>query len=156
MGFVIYVDGSCQGNPGPGGFGAVVVKDGIAINAYKERFDNTTNNRMEMRAIIWALENYGIPDNKMDIPIVYSDSAYCVNSFNTWIKGWATNGWKRAKNKPLENLDLIKKYYQLINNGYSIDLRKVQGHSGIRYNELADRLATDKITVEEALKIREL
>lgn len=137
---VIYVDGSCKGNPGPGGFGVVVLNDkGDIINQYQEFCENTTNNREEMKAIIWALENYGkcVPSI-----IVYSDSAYCVNTFNIWMKNWKVNGWKRPKGQQVENLDLVKKYDKLINEGYLIDLQKVKGHADNEFNNLADKLAT--------------
>lgn len=144
----IYTDGSCSGNPGPGGFGVVVVKDNRVIKSHQEQENSTTNNRMEMKAIIWALENYGSPKDRIimdSTPIVYSDSAYCVNSFTNWIKGWKANGWTRAKGKKLENLDLIKRYDELTCQGYKIDLRKIAGHAGHEWNEMADGLATGRI-----------
>lgn len=148
----IYTDGSCLGNPGPGGFGVIVVDDnGIVIAAYTEREPKTTNNRMEMSAIIYALENYGAKDGDFFAPIVYSDSAYCVNSFTSWIKGWKANGWTRAGGKNLENLDLIKTY-DMLSKDYRIDLRKIKGHDGELYNELADALATGRMTSEEILR----
>lgn len=145
----IYTDGSCRGNPGPGGWGAIVITDGIITAATSSQSPHTTNNQMEMSAIIWALEYYG--KNEL-IPIVWSDSAYCVNTFNTWMWNWKNNGWKRAKNKPIENLDLVKRYFDLINQGNRIDLRKIQGHAGIYYNELVDKLAKGEITIEEIMK----
>ena len=158
----LYVDGACSGNPGPGGFGAVVVEyedspeNGSVIRTYSEKSDSTTNNRMEMSAIIWALENYGNWHNKGNKyllpPIVYSDSAYCVNSFTNWIHGWKANGWTRAKGKKLENLDLIKRYDELTTQGYTIDLRKIAGHAGHKWNEMADDLAVGRITSEEMLR----
>ena len=103
---------------------------------------------MEMTAIIWALEHYG----NVSGTIVYSDSNYCVNTFNTWMWGWKNNGWKRPKNQPVENLDLVKQYDALIQRGNRIILQKVPGHSGIKYNEIADGLATGRLTPEEVLK----
>ena len=149
----IFVDGSCKGNPGPGGFGVVICqgewgdnpKDYKIINAYQERCSQTTNNREEMKAIIWTVENCGEAD-----PIIYSDSAYCVNTFSKWMYGWRDNGWKRPKNQPVENLDLVQKYYAL-SQTHNITLMKVPGHSGVLYNELADQLATGKITTEEVM-----
>ena len=144
----VYVDGSCRGNPGPGGWGAVVIEDGKIINAYSMRDGLTTNNRMEMTAILWATAGYGDLN-----PVVYSDSAYAVNTFNTWMWNWKNNGWRRARNQPIENLDLVQKYDNLIRQGYRIDLRKVAGHSGVKWNEIADQLATGAITSEEAMKL---
>lgn len=141
-----YVDGSCKGNPGPGGFGVVVLEDEKVINAFSMQEVQTTNNRMEMSAILWALAAYGDLN-----PIVYSDSAYAVNTFNTWMWNWKSNGWKRPKNKPVENLDLVQKYDNLISKGYKIDLRKVTGHSGVQWNEVADALATGRMTIKEII-----
>lgn len=147
----IYTDGSCRGNPGPGGFGVIVVENDVVIDAYQAHHNQTTNNRMEMEAIIYALENYG--GNKEDFftPIVYSDSSYCVNSFTNWIKSWKANGWTRAGGKKLENLDLIRTY-DTLSRDHEIDLRKIKGHAGEIYNELADALATGRMTVEEVLR----
>lgn len=156
----IYTDGSCHFNPGPGGFGVVVYEswDGVhwvIIDAYQEKECNdTTNNRMEMKAILWALKNYGDGHlgNGCIIPTVYSDSAYCVNTFNDWIWKWKANGWKRPKGKPVENLDLVMAYDKLISMGYKMRLIKVSGHTGEEGNELADKLATGRIKVEDIIK----
>ena len=86
-------------------------------------------------------------------PIVYSDSAYCVNTFNDWMFRWASNDWIKSDGNSPENLDLIQAYYDFYNKGYRIDLRKIKGHVGHKYNELADKLATGKISEEEAIKI---
>lgn len=153
---ICYTDGSCRGNPGPGGYGAIVLETwdildhAIPINATAERSPSTTNNREEMKAIIWVMRNYG---KDFPMPIVYSDSAYCVNSFTLWLDGWRRNGWVRAGNKPLENKDLIQEYDRLWQEGYRIDLHKVPGHAGIQWNEVADALATERMTIEEALKL---
>lgn len=148
----IYTDGSCRGNPGPGGFGVIVVEDDKVIAAYQEQHSSTTNNRMEMSAIIYALENYGAKEGDFFAPIVYSDSSYCVNSFTNWIKNWKANGWVRAGNKSLENKDLILEYDRLTTKeGLRVDLRYVKGHNGTLFNELADQLATGKITEQQVL-----
>lgn len=109
---------------------------------------------MEMSALLWALKHYGGEehrDNGFLIPIVYSDSMYCVNSFTNWIRGWKANGWVRAGNKPLENLDLIKEWDRLCGEGYKIDLRYIKGHNGEVWNEIADRLATGQISPQQVL-----
>lgn len=109
---------------------------------------------MEMGALIWALKNYGGPEHREKgflVPVVYSDSMYCVNSFTNWIKGWKANGWVRSGNKPLENLDLIKEWDRLCNEGYQIDLRYIKGHSGEIWNEIADKLATGQISPQQVL-----
>ena len=106
---IAYSDGSCRRNPGPGGFGTVIleswdhtVENAVVKDAYSERCPQTTNNREEIKAILWIMRKYG---KEHPVPIVYSDSTYCVNSFTLWITGWKERGWKRAGNKPLENLD---------------------------------------------------
>ena len=149
---VIYTDGSCSKNGSinnNGGFGVVVVKDEHLIATYSKMSQNTTNNKEELKAILYALIQYGDEPNV----VVYSDSNYCVNTFTKWMYSWQRNGWKKADNKTPENLDLIKTYYDLTTTGErTIDLRKIQGHSGHIWNELADQLATGKISPEEAMK----
>ena len=81
----------------------------------------------------------------MDVPIVYSDSNYCVQTFNDWMFRWAALGWVKSDKKTPENLDLIQAYYEWYLKGYRIDLRKVKGHAGHKWNEMADGLATGKI-----------
>ena len=140
---IIYTDGSCQKNPGPGGFGVVVLDDNEnLIRQYSERCENTTNNREELKAILWAFLKYGNKENQI---IIYSDSAYCVNTLTNWMFSWEKNNWKKSDNKTPENLDLIKPFFKHLQNGFFIDLRKVKGHAGNKWNELADQLATGKI-----------
>lgn len=133
-----YVDGSCLGI-GNGGFGIVGFENEKLTFAYSKRNENTTNNREEIRAILYVLLNYGY-----DNPIVYSDSAYCVNTFTSWIYNWESRGWLKGDNKPPENLDLIQAFWELLKTGRKIQLKKVKGHIGILGNELADALATGK------------
>lgn len=169
---IIYTDGSARGNgrkDAQGGFGVVVCDGWQAkeenyrlLQVYQEQESGTTNNRMEMKAILWALENFGNPGSHVVrspsgeelmatslTPIVYSDSAYAVNTFTNWIHGWKRNGWVRAHNKPIENLDLVKKWDELTGKGYRIELRHCTGHSGNKWNELADGLATGRFKVNE-------
>lgn len=144
-----YVDGSCRANgkkDAAGGFGVVGLDNGTVCLAYAKRNSPTTNNREEMRAILYVLLNYG----KLN-PIVYSDSAYCVNTFNNWMYSWQRNGWLKGDNTPPENLDLIQAYWGLLGTGRRIQLIKTQGHKGIVGNELADQLATGKISPKEVL-----
>lgn len=161
----IYTDGSCRGNGkinNSGGYGFVVVEywdipeNGVVIDAYQmDAFGDTTNNREEIKAILHVLKKYGKYDNGdwiNDIPIVYSDSAYCVNTFTNWMYGWARNNWIKSDKKVPENLDLIQEYYEIEKENIKIDLRKISGHDGHLWNEIADSLATGKITAEEVLK----
>ena len=156
---IIYTDGSAHPNPGPGGFGVIVLDNDEKIQyIYNKQFEKekVTNNQMELKAILYAFLNYGVNINTNEftnnIPIIYSDSNYCVQTFNSWMFGWANNGWVKSDKKTPENLDLIKAYYDWYQKGYRIDLRKVKGHNGVKWNELADLLATGKISSEEAMK----
>ena len=140
---IIYTDGSAHPNPGPGGFGVVVCNDNNdIIHLYSKQTNNTTNNREEIKAILWSLLTYGKSNEEV---IVYSDSNYCVQTFTSWMFGWARNGWVKSDKKIPENLDLIQAYYNALNEGYKINLKKVKGHAGNKYNELADGLATGKV-----------
>lgn len=146
---VIYTDGACSGNGGPnskGGFGVVVVgDDGQIIKVYHKHCENTTNNREELKAILWAMWNYG---NKTNPPTVYSDSAYCVNSLTNWVWGWMKNGWTKSDGGPVQNADIMSTFVELWRAGYQINLVKVKGHAGNVYNEMADKLATGKTQIK--------
>ena len=142
----IYTDGSCKGNgtkKSSGGF-AVIVTDNseTIIETYSHYESNTTNNIMEMKAVLWAMYKYGSKDKP---PIVFCDSAYVVNTFNDWMFKWAENGWKKSNNQTPENLNLISAYYNHYNKGFRINLKKVKGHANIYFNELADKIATKEI-----------
>ena len=143
----IYTDGSAgPTNPGPGGFGVVIVEDDVLSGIYAEEFEQTTNNRMEMQAILYAYKNYGVEQGVgTKYPVVYSDSSYCVNTFNDWIFGLRTRGLKKANNQTPENMDLLLEFMELFDKGLRIDLRKIKGHAGHKYNELADKLAKREI-----------
>lgn len=149
-----YTDGSCTNNGkmnAKGGYGIVGVDDNEKVRFVHAKSENdTTNNRQELKAILYVMLNYGEKcDDWGQPPIVYSDSAYCVNTFNEWMFNWAKNNWIKSDKKVPENLDLIKAYYDWYKKGYRIDLRKIKGHNGNKWNELADQLATGKITEEE-------
>ena len=144
---IIYTDGSSKGNPGPGGFGVVILDDNENLISYHSEYcQQTTNNREELKAILWAFLQFGelaAADN--EIPVVYSDSAYAVNTFNSWMFNWEKNGWIKSDKKIPENLDLIKPFYEYWQRGFRIELKQVKGHNGNKWNELADKLATKKI-----------
>lgn len=151
----IYTDGSAHPNPGPGGYGVAVVNESnqlIYARSHQTQ-EETTNNREELKAILWTMLNYGSIWGTA--PIVYSDSAYCVNTLNDWMFGWAKRGWIKSDKQTPENLDLIQAYYDWYQKGYRINLQKIKGHAGHEWNELADRLATGAMTAEEAMKNRE-
>ena len=145
---IIYTDGSAHPNPGPGGFGVVVLDNNEnLLYTYSKQCGETTNNREELKAILYTFLNHGVQINDWNnnVPIVYSDSNYCVQTFNDWMFKWANNGWIKSDKKVPENLDLIQTYYDWYQKGYRIDLRKVKGHSGQKWNEIADGLATGKV-----------
>lgn len=159
----LYTDGSCRGNgkvESTGGFGVVVVgvnEDGEKLlEVYSKQCSQTTNNKEELKAILWAMLKYGnnpFSSEWGSPPFVYSDSSYCVNTFNDWMFKWANNNWIKSDKKIPENLDLIQAYHSHYSKGYRINLQKIKGHAGDKWNELADQLATGNITEEEAYRI---
>ena len=143
----IYTDGSAHPNPGPGGFGVVVFDDeDNYLKSLSEQVQYTTNNEMELKAILFALKIFGAQANQDFIqpPTVYTDSAYAYNIYTNWMYNWAKNDWLKADGKKPENLEIIKDYFNESKNKI-IDLRKIAGHSNILGNELADKLATGKL-----------
>ena len=146
-----YVDGSSKGNPGPGGFGVIELDtciretynsyvESYSLNyEYAEYFDYVTNNQMELKAILHVLKLAAAhPEEGY---IIYSDSAYAVNSINDWIRGWAANGWVNSRKVTVENVDLMQEIYKYIDLDNYL-LRKIHGHDGELGNELADAAAT--------------
>ena len=158
---IIYTDGSTHPNPGPGGYGVIVLDDNEnLLYTYSKQYENekVTNNEMELKAILYSILKFGVNINNtnnfiQDIPVVYSDSNYCVQTYNQWMFNWANNNWIKSDKKVPENLEIIQAYYDWYQKGYRIDLKKVKGHSNIKWNEVADKLATGKITTEEVYKI---
>lgn len=144
----IYTDGACSGNPGPGGYGVVVVRDGKIIKAQQHFKAETTNNEMELAAILWAV--ISSINEKWEKPICYSDSAYAVNSLTNWMYGWKEKNWFKSDNQKPKNLDLIQ-LYDLYKGNNIISLVKIKGHKGIIGNELADKLATNTIKPEDII-----
>lgn len=146
---VWYTDGACSANGtdrAKGGFGVVCVDADTdeLIYQYQEFHEGTTNNRMEMMAIIHAVKQaYANPFTRF-IPLIRSDSLYAVNTFTSWMYSWQRNGWKRSGNKTPENLDLVQEYYLLQERGFIANLEHVKGHAGNKWNEYCDALATGK------------
>ena len=139
---IYYTDGSCRGNPGPGGWGVVSLDKDVIKEFYSGTENYTTNNRMELTAILFVTRIAA--ENPHTNYIIYSDSAYCVNAINNWMRGWAANGWKNSKNRTIENEDLIKLLWSYFSKPFfNVEVRKVVGHGNILGNELADRLATN-------------
>ena len=137
---ILYTDGACSGNPGVGGWGAVLMY-GAAEKRISGSEAETTNNRMEMTAVIEGLKCLKEP---CEVEI-YSDSAYTVNAFNNgWLYGWLKNGFKKADNKPVLNEDLWRELAELTR-AHKVTFIKVKGHADNEYNNICDKLATDAI-----------
>ncbi len=132
----IFTDGSSDPNPGPGGWGAVKVVDGEIIEQRAGRAGQTTNNRMELTALIEAFKM----THEDEEVAVFSDSQYCVKTVNEWAAGWEKRGWKR-KTGPIENLDLVKELYALAQSRPQARVEWIRAHAGSRWNEYADALA---------------
>lgn len=136
----IYTDGACSGNPGPGGWGSILMYKGNQkeISGGKE---DTTNNVMELTAVIEGLKLLKFPCKVK----LYSDSAYVVNAFNQkWIYGWLKNGWKNASKEPVKNKELWQELYDLTK-VHEVEFIKVKGHSDNEYNNRCDELARNAI-----------
>ena len=140
MKYVVYTDGACSGNPGPGGWGAVILDEEKNKTSISGKEKATTNNRMELMAPIMALRKI----KKSSKIIIYTDSTYLKNGITTWIKNWKINGWKSASKKPIKNKDLWVTLSKL-SEEQSIDWKWIKAHTGNKYNEIADKLATNAI-----------
>ena len=137
---VIYTDGGCHGNPGPGGWGCVVI-DGENVRKLSGGEKQTTNNRMELSAAIEALQAVALEGRKI---VVYSDSQYVKNGITSWIKNWKKNGWRTAAKKPVLNQDLWVQLDTLYNS-LDVEWKWVKGHAGVEYNEVCDQLCQMEI-----------
>jgi ribonuclease HI len=132
----IYTDGACSGNPGPGGWGAVLVYNGVEKELSGSE-ENTTNNRMEMTAVIEALQALKEPCKVK----LTTDSKYVCDAINKgWVYSWKKRGWKKADKKPALNSDLWEKMLVLISK-HEVEFIWVKGHNGHHYNERCDELA---------------
>jgi ribonuclease HI len=136
----IYTDGACSGNPGPGGWGAVLM-----FGEHRKEISgaeaSATNNRMELTAAIEALRRLKEPCRVR----LYSDSAYLVNCFRQgWMKGWIRNGWRNSKGQPVENRDLWETLWKLMQI-HEVEYIKVKGHSDNEWNNHCDELAREAI-----------
>ena len=158
MKVTMYTDGAARGNPnGPGGYGTILQyvdsKGQVHMREYSAGYEKTTNNRMEMMAVITGLEALNRPC-EVD---VYSDSQYVVNAFNQhWIEGWKKRGWKRSGNKPVLNMDLWQRMLKAME-PHQVRFHWVKGHAGHPENERCDFLATSAadgtdLLIDENLK----
>lgn len=162
----IYTDGACSKNPGPGGYAFIILSsDGIILLRVSGGEKHTTNNRMELKAIVRALEhldeprehlNYRLPYDKNEMSVtIRSDSAYCVNAVKQgWIHVWNNNGWKTKEDNEVKNKELWQRLLELISQKHlKVTFEKVKGHSGDKYNEMVDKAAKNVI---QRLKEEEL
>ena len=142
---VIYTDGACSGNPGPGGWGTILMYKNVKkeISGYME---NTTNNIMEITAVIEGLK---LLKYECEVEI-YSDSAYVVNAFNNhWIEGWRKKNWINSSKEPVKNKELWQELYDLTKQ-HDVKFIKVKGHSDNEYNNRCDELA--RLAIKENSK----
>ena len=140
----VYTDGGCSGNPGPGAWAFVIATDGEPIRRSGGTRE-TTNNRMELSAVIKALEYVsGRPSLRSETIEVFTDSQYVKKGMTEWIKKWQLTGWKSSTKKPVKNQDLWKRLLAL-SDGFAIRWNWVPGHSGLKLNELCDSLVGQKI-----------
>ena len=134
----LFTDGACRGNPGPGGWGSIVVEGKVLVAELGGSEKTTTNNRMELMAAVKGLEHAAKGSNV----IIYTDSSYLINGITKWIHGWKKNGWRTSDKKPVKNLELWQAL-DLAVARHVIDWRWVKGHNGDAMNERADELANE-------------
>ncbi len=134
----VFTDGASEGNPGPGGWGAVHVKDGEIIDQAHGSEPHTTNNKMELAALIAGLGMLDVDSTQT----VYTDSQLIVNIVTTWAEGWKARGWTKKSSGPIANLELVKEAYDLYTQRPNVGLQWIKAHNGQRWNEYADALAT--------------
>ena len=141
MKYIIYTDGACSGNPGPGGWGAIILDEKENQISLSGKEKSTTNNRMELMAPIMALKKI----KKSSEITIYTDSTYLKDGITIWINNWKKNGWINSNKKPVKNKDLWVNLNNLTKKKI-IFWKWVKAHSGNKFNELADKLATEAIS----------
>lgn len=145
----IYTDGSSLGNPGKGGWGYVVVENEKIISELGGYDKDTTNNKMEIKAVIEALRYINKNYKEQNISIV-ADSNYVLLGITSWIHNWQKNGWKTANKKPVLNQELWQELWDLKEKSTSkINWQKIKGHAGHIFNERADEIATSKASLQK-------
>jgi len=142
----IYTDGACLGNPGPGGWAAIIIENGQE-RVFSGNDNMTTNNRMELLAIIKALESI---NENLEL-IIYTDSKYVINGITSWIKNWEANSWKNSTKQPVKNVDLWKKL-DMNAKKHNIEWIWVKGHSGNFFNEKVDEIARGQAQMLKSVK----
>lgn len=150
----VYTDGACSNNPGPGGWGALFLNKNSCEELSGHEI-STTNNRMELMAVVESLKKISDDNNKRRLTRaydIYSDSAYVVNSIvNGWVDVWKKNGWVTTRGEDIKNRDLWEKYLEYhkrcLQQGLLIKIIKVKGHAGNSFNEHVDALAKEEVTL---------
>ena len=139
MKYIIYTDGACSGNPGPGGWGAVIFDELKKQHNISGKDKDTTNNRMELMAPIMALKKI---KSESDV-VIFTDSTYVKNGITEWVKKWEKNGWKSSNKKPVKNKDL---WIKLDNScqKHKVHWKWVKAHAGNKFNNLVDQLAVSQ------------
>lgn len=145
----IFVDGACSENPGPGGWAAVFNTD-TECKTISGHEQNTTNNRMELMAVVRAMEKVHKNGSRKNRYEMFSDSAYVVNSINNgWVDAWNANGWKTTRREDIKNKDLWARYLKARKNlradGIELEIIKIKGHAGNTFNEYVDKLAKEEV-----------
>lgn len=155
----IWTDGSSRGNPGPGGYGVIIINNNEVIYKYNKQEPKITNNQAEIKAVLHAFElaERLFPNQSC---IIHSDSTYVVNMCNNWIFTWVKNNWINSKNKRVENIGLVKSLYKYLSKDFfNCQVIHCKSHCGDIGNELADALATNntikfnKIIQEKGIKL---
>jgi ribonuclease HI len=145
----IYTDGSAKPNPGRGGCAVAITINDILIKTVQYSGGYTTNNCMELTAVIIALKNLPNTCNG----IIYTDSMYVKQGLETWIHNWIKKGWKTADGKPVKNIDLWQKLYTEKNNHPNIQIKWIKAHNGHKWNDLVDKLANSaSLLIEKEVK----
>jgi len=154
----LYTDGACSGNPGPGGWGFAIIQNNEVTYSDADFNTLTTNNKMELSAVIFGLEHLLKMHPETKAISVHTDSAYTMNAMKDWVHNWRKNDWKKSNGKPIENPELIKRLYQLCyESGLNINWVKVKAHQKIgtkdydAFNDYVDQLATGNISPKKTM-----
>lgn len=138
--FAVYTDGACSGNPGPGGWAAIIIDENGKTEILKGRKQVTTNNQMELTAFIEAVKKLKKSNAKL---IIYSDSKYLIDGINFWLPKWKERGWKTSNKKPVKNQEFWQEIDKLIRD-LNFELIWIKGHHKDKYNEMADAIAVEE------------
>lgn len=140
--YVIYTDGACSGNPGPGGWAAVIVQSGVGEKVISGNEVETTNNRMELLAAIKALESLDQKNSRINL---YTDSHYVCKGITVWINGWRRNGWRNSSGEEVKNREMWIRLHAIASE-HHVKWSWVKAHNGDHYNELVDGIARKEAT----------